>query len=86
MYVFCEESVVFYFYYLFSSLPNSFGNLTSNVSLHQDILENEDVKLDHMFIGSLVADIVKVKYFFQILFSVVTRLAELATVDSQGQV
>lgn len=26
----------------------------------QDILENEDVKLDHMFIASLVADIVKV--------------------------
>ena len=27
----------------------------------QDILENPDVKLDHMFIASLVADIVKVR-------------------------
>lgn len=26
----------------------------------QDILENEDVKLDHMFMASLIADIVKV--------------------------
>lgn len=26
----------------------------------QDILENDDVKLDHMFIASLVSDIVKV--------------------------
>lgn len=30
------------------------------ICLLQDILENEDVKLDHMFIASLVADIVKV--------------------------
>ena len=29
--------------------------------LFQDILENEDVKLDHMFIASLVSDIVKVR-------------------------
>lgn len=27
---------------------------------YQDILENEDVKLDHMFMASLIADIVKV--------------------------
>ena len=33
---------------------------SEQIYLLQDILENEDVKLDHMFIASLVADIVKV--------------------------
>ena len=33
----------------------------------QDILENEDVKLDHMFMASLIADIVKVR-LTQLLF------------------
>lgn len=28
--------------------------------MFQDILENEDVKLDNMFIASLVADIIRV--------------------------
>jgi hypothetical protein len=27
----------------------------------QDILENEDVKLDNMFVASLVADIIRVR-------------------------
>lgn len=30
------------------------------IFFYQDILENEDVKLDHMFMASLIADIVKV--------------------------
>lgn len=34
--------------------------LTNALFALQDILENEDVKLDHMFIASLVSDIVKV--------------------------
>ena len=28
--------------------------------IHQDILENDDIKLDNMFIASLVSDIIKV--------------------------
>lgn len=35
----------------------------------QDILENEDVKLDNMFVASLVADILRVrivKYFYKL--------------------
>jgi len=37
-----------------------FLSLTNALFVLQDILENEDVKLDHMFIASLVSDIVKV--------------------------
>lgn len=32
----------------------------------QDILENEDVKLDNMFVTSLVTDIIKVRKIVQI--------------------
>lgn len=32
----------------------------------QDILENEDVKLDNMFVTSLVTDIIKVRKIAQI--------------------
>ena len=42
-----------------SSLP-VFGNV-SLLPL-QDILENEDVKLDNMFVASLVGDIVRVSH------------------------
>ena len=31
--------------------------------LPQDILENDDIKLDTMFIASLVSDIIKVSHF-----------------------
>lgn len=43
-----------------SSLKNFlFSNF---ISLHsQDILQNKEVKLDHMFIASLVSDIVRVR-------------------------
>lgn len=34
------------------------------VFLFKDILENEDVKLDNMFIASLVADIIRVYYIY----------------------
>lgn len=33
----------------------------SVISVFQDILENEDVKLDNMFIASLVGDILRVR-------------------------
>lgn len=33
---------------------------TDNNIVYQDILENEDVKLDNMFVASLVADIIRV--------------------------
>ena len=35
----------------------------SNTFFFQDILENEDLKLDNMFIASLVKDIIQVNYF-----------------------
>lgn len=34
--------------------------LKLEVALFQDILENEDIKLDNMFIASLVGDIIRV--------------------------
>lgn len=38
--------------------------------LVQDILANDDVKLDNMFLASLVSDILKVRNNFQITLSV----------------
>lgn len=37
---------------------------TAPLKKSQDILENEDVKLDNMFIASLVGDILRVKKYF----------------------
>lgn len=34
----------------------------------QDILENEDIKLDNMFMASLVGDIVRVSYIDKLQF------------------
>lgn len=35
-------------------------------ALFQDIIENEDIKLDDMFIASLVHDLIKVSIYFYI--------------------
>lgn len=42
-------------------IVNDWLDLWEMSLLFQDILENEDVKLDNMFIASLVADIIRVK-------------------------
>lgn len=34
----------------------------------QDILENEDIKLDNMFMASLIGDIVRVSFYFKFCF------------------
>lgn len=34
------------------------------IYVFQDIMENEDVKLDNMFIASLVADIIRVRKYY----------------------
>lgn len=37
-------------------------------ALFQDIIENEDIKLDDMFIASLVHDLIKVSIFLHTYF------------------
>jgi hypothetical protein len=44
-----------------SQIANNYWWLNIYHSFFQDILQNKDVKLDHMFIASLVSDIVRVR-------------------------
>jgi hypothetical protein len=48
----------------------------------QDILENEDIHLDDMFIASLVFDLIKVKYFNLLEF----YIAYVSSEDSECNV
>lgn len=48
------------------------------VFFFQDIIENEDIKLDQMFISSLVHDLIKVSKHFSIINSRCQPLGGLA--------